>query len=434
MFKTDYKRILATQSSTGDTEAMMEEINRQLDLIGNLTKETDDYGNLYVTKGKATMYPAFVCHTDTVHKIYKSFTVCETELNHIYAYSEDDGFQQVGIGGDDKSGIIACLELLTRLKIVKCVFFLDEEQGCKGSSAGRLEFFDNCRYAVQIDRKGSSDIITRGSGTDLCSKEFEELLDTLGSKYGYKSTTGFTTDVVKLKDRGLKISACNLSAGYHNPHTKQEYIDANQLLNCIDFCLAIAKIKTVYEHTKPIYTPSTSKPPLYNLNTTKYSDTSRRCAVCNERLGYNFGIICNECVVNSLTLTVDETTATVTQTAFGLCENCEGGLYTEEEVNAKYCYACQYCSECSAYLETEIELSMEKCEKCLVASEEPMTCSNVYCNTMLVDSTERLTGYCNKCIRVSLEDECMSVGCRKELVTITEIDTGMCYTCMQKYG
>lgn len=435
MFKTDYLGVLATQSTTGDTTAMMEQINLQLDNIKGITRETDDYGNLYVTKGKAETYPAFACHTDTVHKIYKTFTVHETALNYIFAYSEDEGFQQVGVGGDDKCGIIACLELLTRLKVVKCVFFLDEEQGCKGSAVGRLEFFDDCRYVIQIDRKGHDDIIIKGSGTELCSKEFEELLKTIGTKYDYKPTTGATTDVVKLKDRGLKISACNLSAGYYNPHTKQEYIDADALLNCIDFCIAISRIKTVYPHTKPA--------PAYSANKSRNSiipwnagSSIRRCLICNDSLGYNFGVLCNKCVIASLTLAEDYVEPEILDKPE--CQGCSDELKTIEEVAANYCYACQYCYECGVALDGMNEYKVGTCMSCFWNDDtnpaaRPILCSDRECTNVLVTKNERLIGYCSNCVITEESATCMITKCGKLLENDTERETGICDECTQEY-
>lgn len=436
MFKTDYMSILQTQSKTGETTVMMEEINRQLDLIKGLTKETDDYGNLYVTKGKSDTYPAFVCHTDTVHKIYKTFTVVETELNYIFAYSEDEGFKQVGVGGDDKSGIIACLELLTKLKTVKCVFFLDEEQGCKGSAVGKLEFFDDCRYAIQIDRKGGGDIITKGSGTQLCSPEFETFIETLGKTYVYKPTTGATTDVVKLKDRGLKISACNLSAGYYNPHTQQEYIDVDELLNCIDFCVAISRIKTVYPH---VLAPKSAPAPYKASPYTSYSK-ARRCELCSETLGYHYGIICNNCITQHLTLTVNENNeGTVVQTSYGDCEGCGYGLYSVEEVAVKYCESCQFCKDCGMSLDTKEEFRMGACIKCLWDASESAEadghelCRTKTCINILSTQSERLCGYCSECVKWERVVSCLIVGCGSGLRTEEEQDTGVCNTCRAAY-
>lgn len=434
--KIDYLSILGTQSTTGKCDAMITEVNRQLDLIPNLVRETDDYGNLYVTKGKADAFPAFVCHLDTVHKIYNSFVVQVTDLNYAYAYSQDEGFQTVGVGGDDKSGIIACLELLTKLKYVKCAFFLDEEQGCKGSAAGNLNFFDDCRYAIQIDRKGNSDIITKGSGTQLCSKEFEDFMTELGKTYGYAPTTGASTDVVKLKDRGLKISACNLSAGYYNPHTKQEYIDLDDLNNCINFCLAIAKIKTVYPHVLPPpvqYTKSKSS----SSPTTSSLTTTRKCTVCNDVLGWNFGVICNACVRRNLVLTLSDTgEAVVTQTAFEECKGCGAGLYTPDEVSKEFCYGCRFCSDCGETLEHKWDISVGQCTQCwwLDQDNEVNICQTPSCASLLLKKAEKITGFCDGCVVWETPPLCSSTACVNDLVTDTEIENGMCADCMAEFN
>lgn len=79
-----------------------------------------------------------------------------------------------GIGADDKNGIWICLKCLEDFKIMKCAFFVQEETGCIGSGEADMDFFADCRFVLQCDRKGDSDLVTRISGMDLCSEEFLE--------------------------------------------------------------------------------------------------------------------------------------------------------------------------------------------------------------------------------------------------------------------
>ena len=73
-----------------------------------------------------------------------------------------------GIGADDKNGVWMCLECLRDFKVMKCAFFVQEETGCKGSGAACMDFFADCRFVIECDRKGDSDMVTNINGTALC--------------------------------------------------------------------------------------------------------------------------------------------------------------------------------------------------------------------------------------------------------------------------
>ena len=92
-----------------------------------------------------------------------------------------------------------------------------------------MDFFADCRFVLQCNRKGDSDLVTRISGMDLCSEEFLERVDP--EKYGYRATCGMHTDVYALKRRGLK-SPVNISCGYYEPHTNHEYTVLRDLAKC----------------------------------------------------------------------------------------------------------------------------------------------------------------------------------------------------------
>ena len=193
----------------------------------------DAIGNLYVCKGEAETYPCIVSHIDQVQKIHsKDFQAVETN-DFIFGFSIHN-VQMEGCGADDKNGIWIALKCLQKHPVMKCAFFIGEEIGCKGSSKADMSFFDDCRYVLQCDRKGGNDLIWNiGRWTALCSKDF--LSATGYQLYGYKLETGMMTDVEALKDNGLKVSAVNMSCGYHRPHTDEEYTVKSELLNCLAF-------------------------------------------------------------------------------------------------------------------------------------------------------------------------------------------------------
>ncbi len=119
----------------------------------------DRYGNLYAVKGKSETYPCVVSHLDQVQRIRsKDFKAIETR-DIIFGYSPSN-HQIEGPGCDDKNGIFIALEALKKYECLKAVFFREEEIGCRGSSHAEMEFFKDCRFVIQCDRRGNSDLIT----------------------------------------------------------------------------------------------------------------------------------------------------------------------------------------------------------------------------------------------------------------------------------
>ena len=193
----------------------------------------DAVGNLYVKKGESETYPCIVAHLDQVQKTHsRDFQAVETS-GIIFGFSIHN-VQMEGLGADDKNGIWIALKCLQKYPALKCAFFVQEEVGCRGSNKADMTFFFDCRYVLQCDRKGGNDLIWNiGGYTELCSKEF---LSAIGyQEFGYKLETGLMTDVEALKNNGLKVSSCNLSCGYHRPHTDCEFTKKAELINCLAF-------------------------------------------------------------------------------------------------------------------------------------------------------------------------------------------------------
>jgi hypothetical protein len=94
-----------------------------------------------------------------------------------------------------------------------------------------MDFFNDCRFVIQPDRRGYQDIINKIGWTSLCSPEF---LQAAGYKrFGYRETHGMMTDVQELKERGLQVSCINLSCGYYEPHTDHEFTIKKDLMSCL---------------------------------------------------------------------------------------------------------------------------------------------------------------------------------------------------------
>jgi tripeptide aminopeptidase len=207
-----------------------------------------DDGCIYITKGDAETYPCIVAHMDTVHKIEKDLSIIQCG-NNLTGF-DSTTMTQTGIGGDDKVGIFIAMECLKHFDNIKAVFFRDEEVGCDGSYGADMQFFKDCGFVLQCDRRGNTDFITNASGIPLSSNEFMNDIKPIIFGYGYDFANGMMTDVMALKENGLRISAANISCGYYNPHEANEYVNINDVENCLDMVKDIIQYlgETRYKH------------------------------------------------------------------------------------------------------------------------------------------------------------------------------------------
>lgn len=240
------KQLYRIYSPSGKEKRLREFIKDYVRTIPDAQYFQDKAGNLYVTKGVAETYPCIAAHLDQVQHIHsKDFVPVETR-DIIFGYSPKNR-QFEGLGADDKNGIWVALKCLKKYPKLKCVFFVEEEIGCRGSSQAEMKFFEDARYVIQCDRQGHADLISNISGTELCSNDF--LLDTDYGKFGYSICEGLMTDVLTLKEQELAVSCVNMSCGYYEPHTDQEYTVKKDLWNCLNFVEHIINAcNTVYPH------------------------------------------------------------------------------------------------------------------------------------------------------------------------------------------
>ena len=137
------KSVLSVPTKTYKEEKMINFLVEWL-MANNLPYRVDSQGNIYVTKDDGTpkdknfYYPCVVAHTDTVHEI-DSINIKEEMLKNYQGEKKlslkayNDQGKPTGIGGDNKCGVFACLELLKELPNLKASFFVSEETGCHGS-------------------------------------------------------------------------------------------------------------------------------------------------------------------------------------------------------------------------------------------------------------------------------------------------------------
>mgnify|MGYP001195734142 CR=1 FL=1 len=243
----ELEKVLSIQTYSGEEWRMFAFIVRECKRLG-VDVTQDEHGNLYITKGVSSTYPCVVAHMDSVHKIGKDLSIIEH--NGVMTGFNYATMQQSGIGGDDKVGIYIGLRCLEEYDAIKLAFFVDEERGCIGSGGADMSFFDDCRFVLQADRRGNTDFVVNASGTKLSSKKFKKAVRPLIADYGYSFSDGMMTDVMQLKQNGLKVSCANISCGYYRPHAVDEYVVVEHVETCLDmFITLIDNMEDVYEHT-----------------------------------------------------------------------------------------------------------------------------------------------------------------------------------------
>ena len=158
-----------------------------------------------------------VAHMDTVHK----------ELPKSFEYKDGKLSSPQGIGGDDRCGVYAILEITNKHKC-SVLFCEDEEVGGIGARefikhdvANDLTF----NYIIELDRMHKDDAVFYNCDND----DFEDFITKDGT---FKTSWGSFSDISIIAP-ALGVAAVNISCGYYNAHQKTEYVVLNELDYCI---------------------------------------------------------------------------------------------------------------------------------------------------------------------------------------------------------
>ena len=228
-----FEKLLKIQSIYG------QEFEMQMYIISELNRlkidfDFDRHGNIFFERGKSDKKICLCAHLDTVFEFSDKHKILNK--NGIYT-------SPAGIGGDDKCGIYAILNILENTDFdLKGVFFSGEEVGCIGSSQMDLRFFENTSFLIGIDRRGKSDLILDYNLDLENPQNFLDFILPIAKKFQYKKTNGLITDVFEIQNRMENpVCAINVSCGFYLPHTKKEFINIFDLQNCINLICSILK-------------------------------------------------------------------------------------------------------------------------------------------------------------------------------------------------
>ena len=201
--------------------------NKFKEVRNNIYREGEQYGErfLYI-EGSRKNKVVLVAHTDTVF----TDTTDKHELlinNNIISNKYND--LGCGIGADDRAG---CAILWLLRNSGHSILIVDgEEMGCIGSSwlmdnnkdiANKI---NSHMFMIGFDRRGSNDY----KCYDVGNKKFRKYIE--NNYIGYKEPDRYSySDIAVLCD---KICGVNLSVGYYNEHTANEYIKINEWENTL---------------------------------------------------------------------------------------------------------------------------------------------------------------------------------------------------------
>lgn len=179
---------------------------KEKDLIKFLSncKDCKRKGNYFWLWLKSPELPYLVAHIDTVYGRNRNIEIVH---NDKYIWSPQ------GIGGDDRCGVYALIELFDKLNI-NCLFTDYEERG----GLGAKEFVETCKdlldkipYMIEIDRRNYREAVFYNFD--------DENLDFLHpiEKYFYLKFGSFSD--IAIIGKYANCCSVNLSAGFVNEHS-----------------------------------------------------------------------------------------------------------------------------------------------------------------------------------------------------------------------
>lgn len=197
----------------------------------NIKYEFDDYGNVYLTKGEVNtdeFYPCVTSHLDTVQTKQRAYAQAGVKLpiktTILPSGKHKMSVDGMGIGADDKSGVLICLSLFNHVDKLKACFFLEEETGMKGSMKLNAEWFHDVGYVIGFDSPDLNRAAYCCSGTKLFDKTFfETYIKDVCKAHGVDDFRSEPfTDVIQIRNK-TKLVCMNFGNGGYDAHGQTEY-------------------------------------------------------------------------------------------------------------------------------------------------------------------------------------------------------------------
>ena len=127
------------------------------------------------------------------------------------------------LGGDDRLGVAMMLELMAVENKPNLLFCNGEERGCTGVRKFIEDFYyfpsKKVSLFIELDRRGENDAVTYNEISSLFIRE-----NRFCEKFGFTDQFGTSSDIYYLTEF-YSIPSVNLSVGFFNEHSIDEYIN-----------------------------------------------------------------------------------------------------------------------------------------------------------------------------------------------------------------
>ena len=242
------EQLLSISGESGNERKVREYVKAKLTpFVDNIS--IDRNGNLLAEKTyRSGNGPTILlnAHLDTVYELEPNRTIIKDGP----IWSSSEGI----LGADDRAGVAVLLHIAEHLfhssfsGKVKFIFTVEEECGLVGAQQIDEYFLWGTDAAIVVDRRGKGDIVISCRGyIPFCDESygdfFEDVAKTKGFS-GWANTNGGSSDTRVWAEHG--IQSVNLSVGYGNEHTEEEYLD-------VEAAYGTAKlIKGVFENSREL--------------------------------------------------------------------------------------------------------------------------------------------------------------------------------------
>jgi len=181
-----------------------------------------------------------VAHLDTAHKVLPTSLYIDESRS-----KGGDLWCKEGIGGDDRCGVYIIMEIIKHLDC-HVLYCEDEEVGAKGAKHFCASgITPDVQFIVEFDRKGNNDAVFYGCE----NKEFTDFV----TSFGFKEEWGTFSDISVIAPH-LEIAAVNLSSGYYQQHSPDEYIRLDDVESIIERVIPLlSDVSKKYEYIESDY-------------------------------------------------------------------------------------------------------------------------------------------------------------------------------------
>lgn len=199
-------------------KALYKLIPAQLKAVGYQTQDiTTNKGNYIYAKGDLPVL--LVAHLDTVFK----HTPKEIIQDQGILYNPS-----CGLGADDRAGVYSILQIANitanNNMYPHILFTSGEEIGGLGAITASRELYPDVKFIIELDRQGKNDCVFYNCDNEL----FIQYVESFGYTFNYGSFSD-----ISILCPAWGMAGVNLSIGYYNQHTKNEYLVISEIQDTI---------------------------------------------------------------------------------------------------------------------------------------------------------------------------------------------------------